>query len=399
MHRTRRIDPMKLRRILTPFHVRSDERGVAFLLAIVVLTIMSVMVTAGFYAVRQESRMGSASERVTRAKYQAQDAATGVLADWRGDVYGALPIGGSTIVADSTAAGTTVVRVGRKGASLFFLSAEARVGLDGAGGAASTRRVGMIARLKLTQFFSHSALVTSGNVALSGTARIEGTDQIPLAWGPVCGALGATRPGITNLASATVSIAGAAVVTGVPPVDPNDPVAGNATTVFSELTWAQLVALADKTLPGGNVGSIAPVSASGTCDTAAPFNWGNPSHPAAPCGSYFPIVHVAGDARMTGGGLGQGILLVDGNLEIVSPFGFFGIVVVRGRIDTQANVGQFYGHVRAEDVTLTSVSPTVPSLISLSSCAIHRAVVNHPMLTRAVPIGARSWVDLTALDG
>ena len=92
-------------------------------------------------------------------------------------------------------------------------------------------------------------------------------------------------------------------------------------------------------------------------------------------------------------------LCIDGDLDVVLPFGFFGVVIVRGAIDTGTNVAQLYGHVRAQDVTLTSVSPTIPSLIALSTCAIERAVVNHPMLTRAVPIGKRSWIDLTALEG
>ncbi len=395
------IQPLKQDRKAnpTPPRLLAGEDGVAFLLAIVVLTIMAVMASAGFYAVRQEGRMGSASERVVQAKYLAEDAANGILANWRGDLYGILPIGGSTTLFDSTSVGTTRVNIGRKGAGLYFVTAEARVGLDGNGGAASQRRMGMMARLRQTQFYFPSALTTSGNVTVSGTARIVGADQIPLGWGGVCSALGLSRPAITNLSTATVATADAAVVTGTPPVSANDPVASAATTVFSELTWTQLVALADRTIPGGNIGSVGPVSTSGTCDTAAPFNWGNPADPAAPCGAFFPIIHVAGDARLTGGGVGQGILLIDGNLDVIQPFGFFGIVIVRGDIDTSANVAQFYGHVRAHHVDLTSVSPTIPSLIGLSSCAVHRAVVNHPMLTRAVPIGERSWIDLTALDG
>lgn len=377
----------------------NGEDGVAFLLAIVVLTIMAVMVTAGFYSVRQESRMGAASGRAVDAMYLAEDAAAGVLADWRGDIYGALPVGGSTTVNATVPQGTTSVTVSRTGAGLFLLTSEARVGLDGSGGAASTRRVGLMARLRQTQFFYRSALTASADVAVTGTARIDGADHVPTAWGSVCGSASLSRAGVTNLTTATVQIADAAVVTGTPPVDPNDPIASNATTVFSELSWSQLVALADKTIPGGNIGPIGPVSASGVCDKAAAFNWGNPSNPSAPCGAYFPIIHVAGDARVVGGGLGQGILLVDGDLDVVLPFGFYGIVVVRGDVITEHNVGQFYGHVRAHGVDLTSASPTTPSLMAFSSCAIQRAVVNHPLLTRAVPLAERSVIDLTALDG
>ena len=61
------------------------------------------------------------------------------------------------------------------------------------------------------------------------------------------------------------------------------------------------------------------------------WNWGDPSTPTAPCGSRFVMVRHRGELRVVGGS-GQGILWVDGDLDLRGGFRFHGLVVVTGRL-------------------------------------------------------------------
>src|SRR3989454_12548566 len=56
-------------------------------------------------------------------------------------------------------------------------------------------------------------------------------------------------------------------------------------------------------------------------------------NPAGKCASYFPIVHILGSASINGV-QGQGILLVDGSLDVQGGFQWFGITIVRGTLKT-----------------------------------------------------------------
>ena len=80
------------------------------------------------------------------------------------------------------------------------------------------------------------------------------------------------------------------------------------------------------TLAAGSYGS-GPAVANGVCATGNPLNWGDGDH-TQPCGGYFPLVRVAGDATLTG--TGQGVLLVDGDLNVAGKFQWFGAVIVEG---------------------------------------------------------------------
>ncbi len=78
--------------------------------------------------------------------------------------------------------------------------------------------------------------------------------------------------------------------------------------------------------PGGTPG---PSDAFGTCDTSDRWNWGDPDHPARPCGSHTALRSRAGDVVVSGG-RGRVVLFVDGNATFQAAANVDGLVVASG---------------------------------------------------------------------
>ena len=168
-------------------------------------------------------------------------------------------------------------------------------------------------------------------------------------------------------------------------------------TEFGGLTYAQLANLADKTLPTGTINNTAPVVMGGKCSTGNVLNWGDPQNPDQPCGGYFPMMHAPGNLRLQSGGVGQGILLVDGDLDLRGNFVFYGVIIVQGNFETQGVGNKIYGGVLASNATIEAQTLTGTSEIDFSTCSATRAVYNNSALTRPQPLARRSWIDMSAV--
>jgi hypothetical protein len=113
------------------------------------------------------------------------------------------------------------------------------------------------------------------------------------------------------------------------------------------------------------------------------------------CETYFPIIHITGTGVETvlTGGVGQGILLVDGNLRLNGSFVFVGPVIVRGNLQTLGFGNKIIGSVMTANIGCT----TTPcnrlagdATVQFSSCALTQALRN-----KRVPVVARrGWADL-----
>jgi hypothetical protein len=101
---------------------------------------------------------------------------------------------------------------------------------------------------------------------------------------------------------------------------------------------------------------------------------------------------VKGNLKLTGGA-GQGILLVDGNLDASGGVQFVGPVIVRGALSVTGNGSgaRFVGGVMAEDVYLTDSKVAGNAVVSYSSCAIEKALTGSatPTFDRA-----RGWIEM-----
>ena len=144
-------------------------------------------------------------------------------------------------------------------------------------------------------------------------------------------------------------------------------------------------------------GVQASLNGDGSCNRGAYLNWGEPTDLSHACAGYFPIIHVNGDARMQSGGRGQGILLVEGDLDLRGAFEFYGVVIVQGAFQTQGSGNRVNGAVWASNAQIQDQSLVGGSVTQYSSCAVEQAILNNASLNRARPIMDRGWVDVSRL--
>jgi hypothetical protein len=168
---------------------------------------------------------------------------------------------------------------------------------------------------------------------------------------------------------------------------------------YGDYKWDDLVAMANKTLSPGPHTAIGPRYAGGECNTADILNWGEPAKVTVgtpgPCESYYPIIYAPGDLKINGD-RGQGILLVQGNLEVQGGFQFYGLIIVRGELRTAGTGGHFNGTVLAANVAVggaTTSNNTVSgnATFRYSSCALMSALRGS---ASPAAIRDRAWVEL-----
>ena len=166
----------------------------------------------------------------------------------------------------------------------------------------------------------------------------------------------------------------------------------NTFNVFGGATFAQLAARANITVPAGNY-STAPVVNGGVCDKTVLTNWGDGMNPLGACANYFPIIHATGTITLNNT-QGQGILLVDGDLNVQGSYQFFGIVVIQGDLKTAgggSTDAHFWGGVMAKNADLSVQNLSGKATLNYSSCSINA------VLQATSPISmmrSRGWVQL-----
>jgi hypothetical protein len=119
-------------------------------------------------------------------------------------------------------------------------------------------------------------------------------------------------------------------------------------------------------------------------------NWGDPLDPTGPCGNYFPIIYSENTLRINGD-RGQGVLIVNGDLEVQGNFEFFGPVIVKGHLKTTGTGGHFNGGVIAANVDLEQNTVLGNAVVNFSSCALLKALNGS---ASAALLQERSWVNL-----
>jgi hypothetical protein len=372
----------------------NDERGVALAMAIFALVIIGILVAGSFFAGRLEQQSG----QNTLFASQAAEAAEAGLSDALGGTYNAttlqaIPVGSSSAGATVTlASGTTYTQsVDRLTSGLFlYRSVGTR---QSAGATVATRSVGTLVRLLSAQISVNAGLTALGDVLVSGNSTVSGNDATPSQWV----AAGVSCPSTANVTgvryNGTLDKKGSSVIAGAPPstLDP----ALNASNIFGATNFAALKAMRTLTVTG-NISGLAPAvtGSPSKCNASVLTNWGAPTDAASPCFNYFPIVYHYGDMSISGSGSGQGILLVEGNLQIQGRVDFYGPVIVTGGVDvrgTGSDDVKFYGGILAQNVTLDDSRLTGNATVNYSSCAIKRALQSSAVPTA---LDERSWVQL-----
>ncbi len=380
--------------------VLHDERGMALAIAIFALVVIGAIVAGAFFAGNQSQRVGENSRRTAKSFGVAEEAVNELVANWNPQVYNRMkwyPLD-STVVSGTTAGGTgSYAGVVRKfNDNMFLVDVTGEDKNSAAGkvfGGGARQRIGMLLRVRIVDFKIGASLTTTGNVKLAGNAYVDGTDHLPAGWNTsYCDTTGdSTKAGIRLPNAGNVSWTGS-----TPPVNGNPPVVGDTTvksttfTQFGDVSYSDLAAMATISLPGGNYKTDPVVNASNQCDRTVNTNWGDGITPTNPCGSYFPIIHISGNATINGD-QGQWILLVDGDLNIQGSYQFFGIVIVQGSLSTSgggSTDAHFWGAVMAQNADLNLNSLTGNATLNYSKCAVTQAL---EMTQVVVPDRSRSW--------
>ncbi len=366
--------------------VRTED-GIALAVAIFALVVIGALVAGAFFFGMQEQRVGRNAIRLQQAFAAAEEGANLQVAGWKTTVYNNMAVGDTFPFSGTVAASGAWYRgsVRRLNGALYLVRSEG-FNRD----STSRQQVGILVRLRPLEINVRAALETQGELRLGGSSDIDGHDTHPAGWS--CGAYATDKPGVRIKDStliATSGCSGLSCVDGSAKVLQDPTINDSTLTTFGDVPWVDLIGLASKIIPAGTY-RAQPTLTGTACNLTDPSNWGSPLSPADPCGDYFPVVYVTGDLNVNGV-QGQGILLVDGNLDIQGGFQFFGPVIVRGALSTQGTGGHINGGVIAANVDLDQSSVLGDAVVYYSSCAIARAVNG---AASGAKLKERSWANL-----
>lgn len=393
---------------------RVHERGFALPVAIFALVIIGVLVTGGFFVARQESRIGVASQNASEAFYIAERGLAQVMGDWHAPPWLEMAEFRDSTITGTVDGGQWSVTITKTGQQTFFMDATGQV-TEGGLLSGATRRVGVMTKLVVPDITPPAAITTRGNLTVGGSSTLTGYDNDPTEYDADMCALSDTenKPGVMTNDANNVTIDGNNVtVDGDPQPTEEDTSIGDETfTVFGELTYDDLVAMATyrhspQTFDNATVNGPDKLTATGRCNVANTYNWGTPLDPTHACATHHPVVHIegSGTSYFQGGGSpgsevqGQGILLIDGNMEISGRFVWNGIIIIQGSFEASGTGNKIYGGVYAGNANLAAESISGNADIFASSCAVDRALHYNSSVSRARPLASRSWVDLSALN-
>ena len=379
---------------------QKDTRGFALVIAVFALVLLAVIVAGGYFTATQEFQIGRSMRTLTTSFYSGEAGVRDVLAEWDPAVYAKLAIDdtirfGPTRVSGGGEYSGLVTRVGAPADSAkryFYIEAAGRPGRAGQG----ERRQAAMVSAWFPNICCDATVKVVGDVIFSpgGSSEIINGDNMdpPPGWSSsVCAGLPTDSvPGAAI--SSTTTISKPTKIHGSPM---DFYVDGSLTAAnvldFGDYTYADLTSRADHEFTGDYVmyDSQPTLDGSGECDESNPLNWGDPSNENHPCFDFFPVVHVSGNLTLEGSGAAQGILLVDGALEIHGPYDFYGVAIASDSVQMSGSAYVYGGAVIRNNLHYTGPNPR----FVMSQCAVWRAL-RLSSLTRPELVSPRAWVEL-----
>lgn len=365
-----------------------DRRGIALPTALFALVVIGALVGGVFFTARLEIRGGENAMSATRAAEAAQG---GLMVG----VPNVLNIG--TGLADGGSATDTKTQIGSTGA--YYQNTVTRLNryiyllrstgtFEANGNVLATRTMAMIVKRYMPEVNINAGATVVGTPSVKGSAVIDGNDHIPSGWSD-CGAAGPAVPGIrTNSGTANIQKASNVVTDNADEVVTSDTSVTNMASVLDTLFY-QLAGQANVVLNvanGATVSADPDPSGTGTCNKSNLYNWGDPNRgsPANACEGYFPIVYL--NVAKSGSNLGsvrlhmvgQGVVLVNGDMELNAGSVFNGLLLVRGTFGKANGAATITGGVVSNNADLDATGAEVLGNLTLnySSCAVKTALNN-----------------------
>lgn len=333
--------------------------GFALVLSLLLVLALAVLGTGMLAVGTREQWVAAALARRTQAERRAEAAAVQAVRRWSTRSVADMALGEMRTL---TVAPGTGVSVERADSALFLVRAEARVaGPTGETGVVTGLLVRVLHPLRLAVTFPGA--LTADTVALAPGGVVDGM--------ATCGAPG---PGVLG---PDVSVDPAAVVSGDPAVSLTTPPGAPTPDPFAPELAAGLADL----VHASPTAAPRPAETTGAC-LADASNWGSPD-PGHPCHDLRPVI-LAADLTVDGG-VGFGVLIVDGDLRVTGGARLDGLVVVRGALRLDAGT-TLRGAVRAR-------SAEIAGTIIRDGCAL-ADVLSAPALDRPFRTPDRWWIPL-----
>src|SRR5256885_4304044 len=395
-------------------HVLKNERGMALAIAIVALVIVGALIAGALFSGTQEQRVAENVRRAQASFGVAEEGVYDIIRNWSIDSikmkraamypYPGSPVSlsQSTIQKQTTASKTgsyngSITKL-NDGLYLIDMTGQDTMSLAGRiRGGGTSSRMGLITRIRPLAVNIQAAVTSGGTNFVAGNVNIAGNDSVPTGW-TGCPSKDSTKAGVRMQVGDSITKTGSAKITGQPPVVHDPTLKDSGFSVYGDVTYTQLAAMATVNLAGQNFGNgIGPAFINGQCDLQTKTNWGSPTAPAGPCGNYFPIIHITGPSVTINGNEGQGILLIDGSLNVQGGFQFYGITIVKGSVKTSgggASPAHFWGSLMVQDTIQfadTVNNFTGGASMLYSKCAILRAL---DKTGTGSMLRSRGWVQL-----
>jgi len=366
--------------------------GLALPMVLGAITLIGTLIAGVMYLATQDFRVGANSLNEARAESAAELGLNRLTTDWDQNKNTTMATGDTLRMSYTDVEGASVsVFVTRLPGPFFWAVSEAQTRGNSLQ-YGSRRRFGQLFRLDTPAMTILGAVTAAGNVRVSGNVTLNGNDANPSGWS--CSGTLTNVAGAVISPTATVTTSGAVSVAGSPPVSTSSAAADTNTYFnYGGPTYNSLAALANITLPGGTYTGMAPIALAGVCNKTLTTNWGDPARavPLGACATYFPIIHITGDVKLTTG-VGQGILLVDGDVTEAGSFSFTGIIVARGTVRASGTGNSVTGVVMAAAIDLgDAVTLAGSATVQYSSCAVKQALSATSPLVAAK---GRGWVNL-----
>ena len=364
--------------------------GLALPMVLGAITLTGTLIAGVMYLATQDYRVGANTLNESRAESAAELGLNRLTTDWD-QSRNTTMVAGDTIRLNYTDVGgaSVSVFVTRLPGPFFWAVSEAQTRGNSVQ-YGSRRRYGSLFRLNIPAVNFLGAVTAAGNIRVSGNVTVSGNDSVPNGWS--CTGTKANVPGSVITPTATSTVNGSVTISGNPPFT-TSAAAGDTNTYFNygSSTYTTLAAAADITLPGGNYNGMGPALTGAACNKTSTMNWGDPARPGGACAGYFPIIHVTGDLKVTGG-TGQGILLIDGDFTKAGNFSFYGVVIARGTIKSTGTNNLIEGAEMAASIDEgDAVTLAGSTKIQYSSCAVQQALSASSSL---VTTKGRAWVNL-----
>jgi hypothetical protein len=329
--------------------------GFALATAVCMLAAVSGLAAASAFAVREARREAIRVTRQEEATSAADSALFAAISALERLGIDSMRVGSTEAIVAANA------RVTRITETLYSVTAVGRAGVGTS--VEATRVHGLLMESVYPVFPTRAAILSRGNVLVSGGVGVSGVDRSPPGW--------TGCPAADSLAGHAIAVPeGRVALDGVGSALPDvhtDSTAGDSDTyrLFGRVTAADLTALANVAAQPGAM------LASPSIDDRNPR-----------------VIHATGDIVVTAA-QGRGILLVDGRLRIEGPFTFSGVIVAMGGIEASGTDVNVYGAVLSAGEA--GVDWRAGGEIQRSTCAVNRAAA---VAARLTPIASRGWSEL-----